>query len=368
MSNPQIDFQSIMESPAPRPRSAPPKPQPPSRIVSLDQLRGYAIFGMIFVNFLHFDWLFNANGWTNPVDHSRNHFSYADTIAPLFIFVVGMGFRLSLGRRIERVGQGAAYLSVAKRYAVLALVAVAFYGPAYWIDWWDALTHIALAGLLCIPLVDKHAGVRIGAAALFLIAYELIVFQTGYGPWLEEESMNGGPFGTLGYCAMLLFGTLAYDLLATRDDRTVLLWGSVAAAAFLVASVVVYKLVNYGGLAEFENYGALYPFAKRWSLAPFSLMSLGFCFVAFIFFYYVCEVAGFEFPGLTVLGMNPLVIYLVQYALLEMNGNYFVEWVGERSGRGLGYGLALIVGYLVFYGFNYAVARRLRDDNVIIKL
>ncbi|MDX9972781.1 MAG: heparan-alpha-glucosaminide N-acetyltransferase domain-containing protein, partial [FCB group bacterium] len=65
-----------------------------NRIASLDQLRGYAIVGMFLVNYLG---NFHALPWI--IEHQRNSFSYADTIAPLFLFVVGMGFRLSVKRR-----------------------------------------------------------------------------------------------------------------------------------------------------------------------------------------------------------------------------------------------------------------------------
>ena len=57
---------------------------PPQRIAVLDQMRGYAIFGMLLVNakgLFHFS--------ATQLRNHRASFTYADTIAQLFVFVVG---------------------------------------------------------------------------------------------------------------------------------------------------------------------------------------------------------------------------------------------------------------------------------------
>ncbi|HQH69808.1 MAG TPA: heparan-alpha-glucosaminide N-acetyltransferase domain-containing protein [Candidatus Hydrogenedentes bacterium] len=101
------------------PPQAPPAPSsarpPATRLPMLDQLRGYAIFGMILVNYLgHFDvmpWAFR---------HHKTGFSYADTIAPLFIFLVGMGFRMSFQRRAVEKGLCGARRDALRRYQPVA--------------------------------------------------------------------------------------------------------------------------------------------------------------------------------------------------------------------------------------------------------
>ncbi len=157
------------------PKPAPPSaeqlatPKPAGRIASMDQLRGYAMFGMMVVNYLgYFKWSPPVLDWL--LKHHKEGFSYADTIAPLFVFVVGMGFRISLKRRIEKFGLWAARWRAAKRYLVLFLIGIAFYGPAWRIDWWDALTHIGLSGLLALPFIDKKVPVRVAAAMGYLTA------------------------------------------------------------------------------------------------------------------------------------------------------------------------------------------------------
>ena len=82
----------------------------PSRITAVDQLRGYSIFGMFLVN---------ASGYFNfkseQIQHHKDWYSYADTIAPLFLFVVGMGMRLSWLNRSKKDGATETRWAMAKR-------------------------------------------------------------------------------------------------------------------------------------------------------------------------------------------------------------------------------------------------------------
>jgi predicted acyltransferase len=66
------------------------------RIPALDQMRGYAIFGMLLVNAKG---LFHLE--TAQLSHHRESFTYADTVAPLFMFVVGMGMPFWLRRKVQ---------------------------------------------------------------------------------------------------------------------------------------------------------------------------------------------------------------------------------------------------------------------------
>jgi predicted acyltransferase len=349
---------------AAKPLPAQPPAQPPAippipkkatqRILAMDQLRGYAIFGMIVVNYLGY---FDVMPWI--LKHHKSGFSYADTIAPLFIFVVGMGFRLSLKRRTEKDGFWQARWHAAKRYSILFLVGIAFYGPAMHIDWWDALTDIALAGLLALPFIDKKLPVRVAAAAGYLTLFMIIYMKTDYGTVFMMRSMNGGPIGPLSWVFVLLFGTIAYDLLESRDTTRILTWSLVSGIGLLIAAWIALYLTPVDWADYGEKFGPYWALSKRWCVAPSMFLATGVCFLIFLFFYWVCEIQGFEFPHLTVLGENPLIIYLLQYALLEMNGVYIAEDHGA---------VVALVGFACFYGFCYLAAKRLHDQKILIKL
>ena len=94
----------------------------PSRLESVDVLRGITIAGMIVVNdpgtwsavypqLLHAEW----NGWT-----------YTDTIFPFFLFVAGVSMALSFGRRRAEGASAAALLRhTAVRAATLVAIGLA---------------------------------------------------------------------------------------------------------------------------------------------------------------------------------------------------------------------------------------------------
>src|SRR5690554_5893290 len=94
---------------------------PNTRIASLDQFRGYAIFGMLLVNFFgHYDteWIRELGDsglktalmfvFGQQLHHHSEFMTYADTIAPIFMFVVGIGLRLSWLRRVDKLTPGEA--------------------------------------------------------------------------------------------------------------------------------------------------------------------------------------------------------------------------------------------------------------------
>jgi len=76
----------------------------PSRIISMDQFRGYTVAGMCMVNFL--------GGYAaihKVLQHNNNYFSYADSIMPSFMFACGFSYRLTMLRRIPQLGAYEAY-------------------------------------------------------------------------------------------------------------------------------------------------------------------------------------------------------------------------------------------------------------------
>lgn len=321
----------------------------PRRIASMDQYRGYAIFGMILVNFLG---EFDSMPW--QFKHHHYGMSYADTIAPLFMFVVGMGFRLSLQRRIEQDGPVRAYATAVRRYLALILIGIVLYGPALgnWRYWWDALVDIGFGGLLALPFLVRGVVVRTAAALGFLAIYQILYTATGYGEWTMANSIDGGPLGPLSWASILVFGTVAYDLVATGDRRRIvrgcLAWGLVLCAAGWLLKI------EWPGLKE------AWPFTQRGMTVPYPLYSAGLCFLMYLPFHYVCDVKGWRIPHLTALGMNPLVIYVVQQALGAMHGAFLVS---EDSSV-----VVAVLGFVAFYLACYAVAWRLHKDRIVVKL
>lgn len=316
------------------------------RIASIDQFRGYAIAGMIFVNFLgQFPKL------PETVRHHADWMSYADTIAPLFVFVVGMGFRLSLQRNAARMGMGRAAWGAARRYVILTLVGIVYYSPLNWGCWWDALVDIGLAGLLALPFMLRSTRMRVMAAAGYLAVYQLAFTYGGYGPWVMTHSYDGGPLGPLSWVFCLLLGTVAYDLIATRDARTIVIgclaWG------------IGLSLIGWAFRAEWPGVKAFWPFSQTGMTVPYPVYATGLAFLTYLPFYLLGDLGRIEIPTLTVVGTNPLVLYMLHGLYIDVHGTI----VPRDSG--------VFVALLAFAGLYlmcYAVARYLYKRRWFVKI
>ncbi|MCA9039404.1 MAG: DUF1624 domain-containing protein [Planctomycetaceae bacterium] len=89
----------------------------------MDQFRGYTVLGMFIVNFLgEFEHVYHT------LQHNNRYFSYADTIMPAFMFAVGFSFRLTILKRLPKLGYLKTYLSYFKRSLALCLVSIALFG------------------------------------------------------------------------------------------------------------------------------------------------------------------------------------------------------------------------------------------------
>jgi heparan-alpha-glucosaminide N-acetyltransferase len=74
--------------------------QPPKRLLSIDVFRAINMFFMIFVNDL--GGVRHVPAWIDHVKANEDGMHFADTIFPLFLFIVGLSIPLAIGRRISR--------------------------------------------------------------------------------------------------------------------------------------------------------------------------------------------------------------------------------------------------------------------------
>jgi predicted acyltransferase len=441
----------------------------PSRIQSIDQFRGYAIFGMMLVNFFgHYEtkWVdaLSIEWLKRPLEfifgeqlHHHNHFmTYADTIAPIFMFVVGIGLRISWLKKMEKVPPNVARKSLAGRYFTLVLIGFAIYSG--WI--WDALMSIGLAGLVGLLVVDKKWTVRIAFAVGLLAAYQLIFSYTSYGIWLLrlasygdgpndmpwplitiflplrevllDVRINGGPLGHWSWAFILIMGTIAYDIVATGDRRKILTgltcmgliltvgaWGiravgtkayfdeaePWAAAAMLEgdfkpAQEIMGKshgmfssiakenpeakvALESGNFEEFARvahdqltvlaaqkpaeaprFANAWVFSKNYLTIPFPLWSAAIAVFTLLAFYIFCDILKLNVPGMAVVGLNPLFLYIFQSLTLQMYGNLNYHWDYENTTSGL----FVLGSFVVYWGLMYAMARYLYNRNIVIKI
>lgn len=218
----------------------------------MDQYRGYAVLGMFVVNFLgHYDSIHHS------VQHNDDHFNWADSIMPAFIFAAGFSYRLSMLKRVPRIGRQKTRRGFIKRSFALILVSLLMYGfngeISHWADMnpagigqfiakelkaslWEVLAIIGVCQLLILPVMEASAKVRLATAVGFSLLHVVLsgwfnyAFVSGQYNWLDEAlgilsktAWDGGFFGLLSWSIPMLAGTLVYDLMASRTERAAIM-------------------------------------------------------------------------------------------------------------------------------------------------
>ncbi|MBX3449451.1 MAG: hypothetical protein KF777_07830 [Planctomycetaceae bacterium] len=233
-------------------------PRPPvARIASLDQFRGYTMFGMLLVNFL--------GGYAicpRILKHSHDYCSYADTIMPQFLFAAGFALRLGLSRRRDR-GEPVPWGRLTRRVLGLAGIAIAWYtftdwhgvverwhelGPigllAYQLKrgWFQTLMHIAITSAWILPVVLGSTRTRIiYAVASSVLHLALSAWFNFHWVNTSPNGIDGGPFGFLTWTIPAILGTLACDLVrqsgAAAARKLALVGVGVMAGAWLLSNL-----------------------------------------------------------------------------------------------------------------------------------
>jgi predicted acyltransferase len=315
-----------------------------NRKLSIDQFRGFAIFGMILVNYLnHFKVI------PDTFKHPHYGMTFANTIAPYFLIAVGMGFRISFTKMVSRTGYRSALVHSVKRYLILIFIGIVLCGPNLKTDIWDALVDIGFSGLLALPFILSSKTVRTIAAFGFLVLYQLLFIYAGYGEWTMANSIDGGPLGPLSWVSILLFGTILYDFLVESPSRN------------FIRNTLVYgiALVVLGYLLSLLQPQEVWQFSQRSMSMAYPILASGIGFLTFMLFYLINDRYKIELPHLTILGINPLLLYIVQNILIDLHGNVL------PSNALLWQALA---GFVIIYTLCYLVAHYMWRNKMIIKL
>lgn len=219
----------------------------PSRVISMDQFRGYTVAGMFLVNFL---------GMYTAIHHLLKHndqgyFTYADSIMPSFIFCAGFSYRLTALRRFSELGSRGASWSYFRRSLALVMVSVVLYtfnvsprdvggltGFAAFREFvfqflktgmWEVLSIIGVTQILLLPIINKGFGVRLAAVGVMAVLQVVLMwsfnynFSWGQASWFDsifgahfKRPWDGGLFGPIGWSIPMLVGTLTYDVIEKR--------------------------------------------------------------------------------------------------------------------------------------------------------
>lgn len=205
------------------------------RDLAIDRLRGALVFLMIAGNYL-------AGVAVVPafLKHAPDiGFTVADTVAPCFVFAMGLNYGPSFARR-ARDGLPTAYRHFVLRYLALvgigAIISAGGTSLASTPTDWGVLQALGVAGLIGLTAIRLPTWVRFIVGFLILCAYQFLLGVSTLDAVLH--SAHGGFIGALSWGALLVLSTAVADVWR-RGVRAYAVCCAALAVAAIVALVIV---------------------------------------------------------------------------------------------------------------------------------
>jgi len=313
------------------------------RLLSLDALRGFDMFWIVgaeeLVRGLQ---KIAAGGPIGLVADQLRHkpwdgFHFEDLIFPLFVFIIGVSLVFSLTKSIERAGRRGAIIRILRRFSLLYLLGILYYGgfstPFEKVRLLGVLQRLALcylcAGLLFVYLKPKAL---VGACIGILVGYWALmsfVPVPGHGAGNFAEGAN-----LANYVDKQFLPLRKWDgdhdpegLLSTLPAVASCLLGVFAGLLLKNAEVPDRKKVGYlvvaglGCLAAGWLWHLNFPVIKKIWTSSFVLVAGGYSCLLLAAFYQVIDVWRFQRWAMPFvwIGVNPITIYF---------GGRFIDFEG----------------------------------------
>ncbi|GAB3330696.1 lpg1661 family Dot/Icm T4SS effector [Larkinella ripae] len=361
----------------------------PSRLISLDALRGFTIAAMLLVNFPG-----DGDHVYHPLQHTKwNGLSFTDLIAPFFLFIIGVSIVFAYSKRLESgAPKGDLYRKIAVRSAkIFAVGMVLNLLPTFdfnAIRWTGTLHRIAFVFLICsLIFLNTTWKQQFWIGIITLIVYWLALTQIptpGYeqvmlepgknlvawfdhlylpgrmwqGTWDPESILSTFPSAVSGLTG-LLAGRLMISTLARTEK-----------VAWLMTAGVFTAAAGYG-------WSLVFPVNENLWTSSFVLITSGFAALLLGAVYFLVDVRGRT--GGTRLGIifgaNAIAVYVmgdllsIPFYYLKFAGQSLNERVvGAITSLGFDPRFGSLVYALIFVAINFIPAYGLYRKKIFIKL
>lgn len=346
-------------------------PTPSGRLVSLDILRGFDLFLLVF-----FQPVFSALAqrlnlpWLNSILYQFDHevwvgFRFWDLIMPLFLFMTGASMPFSFSKFKETPNKGPIYRKILKRFILLFIFGMIVQGNLLGLDprhiylYSNTLQAIA-TGYVIAAVVQLHCSFKwqIIVTLLLLLAYWIpMTFLGDFTPdgnfaekvdrivlgrfrdgayWGEDGIWHFSPsynytwiLSSLTFGVTVMLGTFAGKIMKEgKEDRKRVVQKLLLAGVVLIGISLLWSLQM--------------PIIKRVWTCSMTLFSGGLCFLLMGLFYYWIDYKGHTngLNWLKIYGMNSITAYIlgevvnfrcvaasVSYGLEQYMGDYYGVWL-----------------------------------------
>lgn len=361
------------------------------RLISVDVLRGFDMFWITGGAGL-FGGIFRLLGgpfekYLIPqLDHAQwEGFHFYDLIFPLFVFIVGMSVVFSLQKLLNTKGKKAAYQRVLKRFVLLFILGIIYYGGIK-----NGLDGVRLLGVLqrlaltylFASILFIHLQLRglIAAFALLLIGYWAwlsFIPVPGFGEVSFAEGRNWSDWMDIQFLPFHTHNSGGWDpegILSTLPAIASGILGIFASLLLLNKKIDDLKKVYYfiiGGIAAVligYLWGIQFPVIKKIWTSSYVLVAGGYSFILLGILYLILDIWKIQKWALPFIwiGMNPITIYLARNFL---NFKRLAErFVGEDSRCFLGEDIGTFLAISVSLALSLALVRFLYNKRVFLRL
>lgn len=270
------------------------------RLLSIDVFKGLTIVLMVFVNSVQlFD---NVPAWTK---HAGDYgLTYADLIAPFFVFMMALNFKTSFQRRLEEKGRSKTYTHFIRRYLIFIgiglLLSIGMDGEVFALRW-GTLQVLGASGLILLPFIELRAEIRLILACILMFFYQILVVS--YFGEIIYDGIEGGILGALSWGTMMILSSVLAEGLLNKKVKI----------HFLIGGAILTIL----GISTHFIWGI----SRSYVSSPYVLVSVGISSLLFYGLYYIFEIWGkyHNFSQkdnfLTIMGKNAFMLFLIHIGL-----------------------------------------------------
>lgn len=264
------------------------------RILSIDLFRGIAIILMVSANYLA-----GVDSVPSWLKHAPDiGLTLADLVAPLFIFAIGLTYRISFEKRKEKYGSLSTNIHFLKRYLVLiGIGTILTAGEAFFMSTtsnWGVLQAIGVSGIITLIFIRFNAYIRIAVGLTFLVVYQIVLNTLLLNNVLA--SGHGGLFGSVSWASMMIISTVVAELFYRKKWQYY---------AFMIGLVVLSTISIF-----------LVPVSKNRVSLSYILISTTISALFFWFLDFISKYIKKPRGPLIWWGRNPIVLYVLHLMLL----------------------------------------------------
>ncbi len=268
------------------------------RILSIDVFKGLTIFLMVFLNTIHpYD---DFPAWTK---HAGDFgLTYADLVAPFFVFMLALNMNISYKRRVEKVGKKRASLRFVRRFLIfigIGLLLTIYIDLNGFYFRWGTLQVLGFSGLMILPLIELKPFVKLLFAIIFMVLHQLILLTPA--SVIIYESIEGGILGGFSWGSMLILSSFLAEGLGKGKEYV---------KRYFLYGGFICLLIGIGS-------GFIWEISRPYISVPYILISVGVASIFYYLLYFIFEERGINYNFIkkerifSVMGKNAFILYLI---------------------------------------------------------